>query len=91
MSWFIYMIHCSDNSLYTGITTDPARRFNEHKNNKGAKYFYSHTPVKIVYIEIATDRSNASKREFAIKKLSAHKKKLLILSDNNKLIKSNPG
>lgn len=77
MSWFVYIIRCSDNSLYTGITTDVKRRFDQHKNNKGAKYFYAHTPVKVVYIETAMNRSIASKRESAIKKLSVDKKRQL--------------
>jgi len=82
------MIRCSDNSLYTGITTDPKRRFIEHKNLKGAKYFYAHTPIKIVYIEMAKGRSEASKREYAIKKLTAIKKQSLILSRENKIIEA---
>ncbi len=86
MAWFVYMIQCSDNSLYTGITTDPLRRFNEHKNHRGAKYFYAHIPIKIVYIENSKDRSCASKKEHAIKQLSATKKQQLILSHKNTLL-----
>jgi len=82
------MIRCSDNSLYTGITTDPKRRFLEHKNHKGAKYFYAHKPVKLVYIEMVKNRSEASKREYAIKKLTANNKQLLIESSQNKIIEA---
>ena len=79
------MIRCSDNSLYTGISTDPKRRFNEHKNHQGAKYFYSHKPIEMVYIEIANNRSEATKREITIKKLAVMKKQQLILSSKNTL------
>jgi putative endonuclease len=82
------MIRCSDNSLYTGITTDPKRRFIEHKNHQGAKYFYAHRPVKLVYMEIAKNRSEASIREYSIKKLTVNKKQLLILSSENKITES---
>jgi putative endonuclease len=83
MPWFVYIIRCTDNALYTGITTDLQRRFNAHKNKKGAKYFYAHTPSEIVYTETAKDRSNATKRELSIKKLSHSKKILLINSKLN--------
>ncbi len=83
MSWFIYIIRCSDNSLYTGISTDPQRRFRQHNNHQGAKYFYSHKAVKLVYIEKAINRSTASKRERFIKTLSVSKKQLLISSSEN--------
>jgi len=85
MPWFIYIILCSDNSLYTGISTDPKRRFKEHKNTKGAKYFYGRSPLKIVHIETQPDRSLASKREAAIKKLTTKKKHILIKSNENQL------
>jgi putative endonuclease len=83
--WYVYMIRCSDNSLYTGISTDPYRRFEEHKNHKGAKYFYARSPVKLVYLETSPDRSSASKRECFIKKLQVNKKHILITSAKNQL------
>jgi len=84
-NWFVYIIRCSDNSLYTGISTDPQRRFKEHKNHQGAKYFYAHAPLEFVYIESADNRSIATKRELKIKKLSAQKKQFLIESNENQL------
>ena len=76
--WSVYIIACTDGSLYTGISTDVERRFEQHKNKKGAKYFYSHIPEKIVYIENNHTRSSASKREYRIKALSKIQKQLLI-------------
>jgi putative endonuclease len=69
--WYTYIVKCSDNSLYTGITTDLERRVNEHNSsNKGAKYTKTRRPVKLVYNETHTDRSSSCKRESEIKKLS---------------------
>ena len=69
-NWFVYIIHCSDDSLYTGITTNVERRFLQHKNKKGAKYFYAREPEKIVHIESGHNRSSASQREYTIKQKS---------------------
>jgi putative endonuclease len=77
-NWLVYIILCSDNSLYTGITTDMNRRFSQHEKKKGAKYFFGRSPEKIVYLEEAYDRSMASKREYEIKCLSRIKKLALI-------------
>jgi putative endonuclease len=79
MSYFIYILKCNDETLYTGITTDVARRVQEHNNSdKGAKYTKLRRPVKLVYVEESENRSSASKREYAIKKLSRIKKLELI-------------
>lgn len=72
------MILCSDRSLYTGITTDVERRFAEHVAGKGAKYFRGREPVKLVYLEEGHDRASASRRELAIKGMSASRKRALI-------------
>ena len=80
-NWSLYIIEASDASLYTGITTDVERRFEEHMNcQKGAKYFNGRTPVRIVYREDGHTRSSASRRETEIKKLSRQKKKNLVRS-----------
>lgn len=77
--WTVYMILATDNSLYTGITTDVTRRFNQHKSGKGARYFHAgRQPKKLVYIEYSDNRSSASIREAAIKKLSRTEKLLLV-------------
>jgi putative endonuclease len=72
--WKLYIIHCSDDSYYTGITTDVERRFEQHRTGKGAKYFYGREPVEIVYIEECRNRSDASQREAEIKGLTRTQK-----------------
>ncbi|QSZ41347.1 GIY-YIG nuclease family protein [Sulfurimonas aquatica] len=79
MAYFTYILKCSDATLYTGITTDIKRRIDEHNNSdKGAKYTRLRRPVELVYSEKSEDRSSASKREYAIKKMSRLKKLELI-------------
>ncbi len=79
MSYFVYILKCSDDTLYTGITTDVERRVDEHNNSdKGAKYTKNRRPVELIYSEKSEDRSSASKREYAIKKLTRNEKKALI-------------
>lgn len=78
-NWFVYIVRCQDKTLYTGITTDPGKRLAAHNSPKnGAKYTRSRQPVSMVYIEEHESRSTASKREYAIKQLSAAQKKALI-------------
>jgi putative endonuclease len=81
MSWFVYVLRCADDSLYTGITTDKARRLAEHNKGIAAKYTRVRTPVEMVYSEDSPDRSTATKREMAIKKLTRAKKIQLIQMD----------
>lgn len=76
--WFIYIILCSDNSLYTGATNNIEKRFADHKNGKGGSYTRSHKPVKIVYQEQLKTKSEALKREFEIKTWSRQKKMRLL-------------
>jgi len=77
--YFVYMVLCSDNTLYTGITTDLTRRIDEHNfSDRGAKYTKARRPVTLVYQEEYLDRSSASKREYIIKKMTKSNKKLLI-------------
>lgn len=73
------MLRCSDETLYTGITTDLARRVEEHNNSiKGAKYTRSRRPIELVYSESCKDKSSATIRELEIKKLPRAKKLELI-------------
>ena len=76
--YFVYIIRCKDKSLYTGVTTDVARRFNEHKVGKGGSYTRSHIPVKVIYTEKKKNRSSALKREAEIKNWSRTKKLTLL-------------
>ena len=78
MSWFIYIVQCSDESLYTGITTDISRRIKEHNTKKGAFYTQNKTPVKLVYHQSMANQSAARKREAVIKKLDRKQKLELI-------------
>jgi len=80
--YFLYVIRCTDNSLYTGITTDVKRRFGEHsgKGTLGAKYTRSRRPVSVVCVWKCTSRAVASKLEYAFKKLAKCKKERLLLS-----------
>lgn len=70
--WYVYMLQCADGTLYTGVTTDLERRIRQHNGDikGGAKYTRLRRPVSIVWHEMQRDRSNACKREYAIKKLS---------------------
>ena len=77
--WYVYILRCADNTLYTGITTDLKRRMTEHNaKTLGAKYTKAKRPVTLVYREPANNRSEALKREAAIKTRSKEQKELLI-------------
>jgi putative endonuclease len=77
--WYVYIIRASDESLYTGITTDVQRRFDEHcGTEKGARYFRGRQPLEIVYRENHPDRSSALRREADIKRLPRNQKLKLI-------------
>lgn len=80
-AWFVYIVTCSDTSLYTGITTDLTRRILEHNSSpKGAKYTRARRPVHLQYFEQYPSKSQASKREYQIKQLSRKNKEVLIAS-----------
>lgn len=82
MSWYVYILRCADDSLYTGITTDIERREVEHNESKvGAKYTKVRRPVRMVYQKKCKDRSDAATREAAIKKLTRSEKLELLASD----------
>ncbi len=78
MAWHVYIIECSDGSLYTGITNDLDKRITAHNDGRGAKYTKSRRPVRLRYSEPAADRKNASQREYAIKSLRKAEKMRLI-------------
>jgi putative endonuclease len=78
MAWHVYIIECSDGTLYTGITNDLDRRITAHNDGRGAKYTKSRRPVRLRYSEPAADRKNASQREYAIKSLRKAEKMRLI-------------
>lgn len=77
--WFVYMIFTSDGQVYTGITTDMRRRWQQHSAGKaGARYFRGRKPQQLCYLEDGHNRTSASRREYAIKTLSASDKRHLI-------------
>ena len=78
-SWFVYILRCSDQSLYAGITTSLERRLDEHNSSpKGAKYTKMRRPVQLVWSQEAPNRSRASVMEYQIKRLSKKKKEQLV-------------
>ena len=77
--YYLYILKCSDKTLYTGITVDLKRRINEHNTSKlGARYTMARRPVKLVYSKKFRNRSLASKEENRIKNLSRKEKLLLV-------------
>lgn len=76
--WIVYLLRCSDKSLYCGITNDPSRRLKEHQTGKGAKYTRSRLPVAMVYTEAVSSKSIALKRELVIKKLPKKEKEFMV-------------
>ncbi|MDX2012250.1 MAG: GIY-YIG nuclease family protein [Myxococcaceae bacterium] len=74
MPWYVYMVRCRDGSLYTGITTDLARRVAAHSNGTGARYTRSRRPVTLVYSRRARDKASALKTEYRLKQLSRSEK-----------------
>jgi putative endonuclease len=83
MDWYVYMILCSDQSIYTGISNNVLNRYQQHTDRQGAKYFRGRSPLQLVYVERGHDRSSASKRERMIKKLNAADKRALIAAAGN--------
>ncbi len=69
-AWYIYIVRCSDNTLYTGIATDVEQRIQRHNSGTGAKYTKGRGPVTEIYREVADNRSQASKREYEIKQMT---------------------
>lgn len=80
MPWFVYILRCADDTLYAGITTEPARRVDEHNtdNALGARYTRSRRPVRLVYSEELDSRSAAAKREAELKKMGRQQKLALV-------------
>ena len=75
---YAYMVLCADGTVYSGYTTDPKRREDEHNSAKGAKYTRCRLPVKLAYYESFDSKSDAMKREAAFKKLTRQQKLMLI-------------
>lgn len=78
MGFFCYMLECANGTYYTGWTTDPVRRERQHNRGTGARYTRLNSPVRLVYVEEVSSRSDALRRELALKKLTHAQKKHLI-------------
>ena len=76
--WYLYVVCCSDSTLYTGITTDIKRRISQHNSGRGAKYTKGRGPVKLMHIRQYKNRSDASKAEAKFKKFKRTKKLQII-------------
>ena len=83
MTWIVYILECSDSSLYTGITNDMERRLEEHGTGRGAKYTKQRRPLRVRYTEDQGTKSAALKREAAIKSLDRSEKLALIATQSS--------
>ena len=81
---YVYILRCSDDTLYTGWTNDLEKRIKAHSNGTGAKYTRGRGPVELVYFEEFDDKKDAMKREYEIKKYTRSKKEWLIKSSKKK-------
>jgi predicted GIY-YIG superfamily endonuclease len=78
VTWLLYLLKCRDNTMYTGITNDLPRRITQHNNGTASRYTRSRLPVKLIFSEPCLNRSQALKKEYAIKQLSRKEKKAYI-------------
>ncbi|WP_027799772.1 GIY-YIG nuclease family protein [Paraburkholderia dilworthii] len=77
MAWFLYLLECSDGSIYTGIATDVQARFDKHLSGAGARYTRSRKPVRVLASFELADRSSASRAEYWVKRLAPSEKRTL--------------
>ena len=79
-SWWVYIVECSDGTLYTGVAKNVEKRIAAHNTGRGARYTRARKPVRLVYRESCIDRGDALRREIAIKRLPAERKRRLAAS-----------
>ena len=84
MSWFVYVLRCSDNSLYCGTTNDLDRRIGAHRAGAGARYTRSRLPVHLVWFSQKPNKSEAFQEEYRIKRLQKAEKELLVASQQGR-------
>ena len=72
--WFLYILKCNDNTLYTGITSDLPRRLKQHNNGKAARYTRSRLPIEVIFQEPCLSKSHALKKEYAVKSMTQKNK-----------------
>jgi putative endonuclease len=80
--WYLYLVRCSDGALYTGITTDVARRIAAHRSNRGARRLRGRGPLELVYSHALPDRSQAQRVEHRVKQLSREAKEKLVRGES---------
>ena len=80
---YAYMVRCADGTIYSGYSTNPMRRENVHNSGKGAKYTRNRLPVKLIYAEVFDNKSDAMKREWALKQLNHKQKEELVIDESN--------
>lgn len=78
--WFVYLVRAANGALYCGISDDPQRRFATHQSGRGARFFHSSPAVALVHVEACADKSQALRRERAIKRLPKKAKEALVLA-----------
>lgn len=86
LNWYVYLVRAANTALYCGVTTDPQRRFQQHLNGKGARFFQSSPAQALVYVELCDGKSSALKREYAIKQLPKLAKESLLSAEHNLLL-----
>lgn len=93
MAWYLYLLECSDGSIYTGITVDVEARYAAHVAGRGARYTRSHPPKRLLASVEYADRSTASKAEYAMKQLTAAQKRAVAreLKRPAKRVRRKPG
>ncbi|MCP5298763.1 MAG: GIY-YIG nuclease family protein [Chromatiaceae bacterium] len=79
--WYLYIVRCCDGSLYTGISTDVARRFALHARDRGARRLRGRGPLELVYSRAIGDRSLAARAEYRVKRLCRGDKELLVAGE----------
>ena len=82
-TWYLYILRCGDDTLYTGITTDVEKRLEAHRSGKGAKYTRGRGPLALVYQECCGSHSHGLKREREVKALTRQEKMALIQGQQN--------
>lgn len=89
MEYFVYMLLCADNTIYTGVARDVLLRLKKHQLGMGAKYTRGRGPLKLMYCERLADKSTALKREHEIKKLTRVAKLALVQQTENIVVEFN--
>ncbi|AAV47363.1 putative nuclease [Haloarcula marismortui ATCC 43049] len=84
--YHVYVLRCSDNTFYTGYTTDVERRVREHDAGDGAKYTRGRTPVELIHVESFDSQSDAMSREYEIKQYSRAEKERLVESSDAEVV-----